>query len=174
MSPIWPTLWKRKANYSNLDLRKWKAAADLCYSLAERSPHCCCCYAGLFRNYFDNGLKIGMMWSFCGLDIIILSYTSLIILPRSCVRSKQTTRLLHVKRAYSAFPIEISFIDITQCSHNSKAYSVKLLLNQAFLCNICVIFRPVMPFGKLHFIHTWTNATDDHKYSLLPSADFII
>ena len=29
-----------------------------------------------------------------------------------------------------------------------------------------------MPFGKLHFIHTSTNATDDHKYSPLPSADF--
>ena len=41
-----------------------------------------------------------------------------------------------------------------------------------FLCNICVVFRPVMPFGKLHFIHASTNATDDHKYSPLPSADF--
>ena len=33
-------------------------------------------------------------------------------------------------------------------------------------------FRPVMSFGKLHFIHTSTNATDDHKYSPLPSSDF--
>ena len=41
-----------------------------------------------------------------------------------------------------------------------------------FLCNISVVFRPVLPFGDLHFIHALTNATDDHKYSPLPSADF--
>ena len=33
-------------------------------------------------------------------------------------------------------------------------------------------FRPVVPFGYLLFIHALTNATDDHKYSPLPSADF--
>ena len=33
-------------------------------------------------------------------------------------------------------------------------------------------FSPVLPFGYLHFIHASTNATDDHKYSPLPSADF--
>ena len=43
-----------------------------------------------------------------------------------------------------------------------------------FLCNICVVFRPVFPFGYLLFIHASTNATDDHKYSPLPSADFDI
>ena len=36
------------------------------------------------------------------------------------------------------------------------------------------VFKPVMPFGKLHFINASTNATDDHKYSPLPSADFDI
>ena len=41
-----------------------------------------------------------------------------------------------------------------------------------FLRNICVVFRLVVPFGKLLFIHASTNATDDHKYSPLPSADF--
>ena len=35
-------------------------------------------------------------------------------------------------------------------------------------------FRPVLPFGDLLFIHALTNATDDHKYSPLPSADFDI
>ena len=49
--------------------------------------------------------------------------------------------------------------------------NVKWLRQALFLCNICVVFRPVMPFGKLHFIHASTNATDDHKYSPLPSAD---
>ena len=29
-----------------------------------------------------------------------------------------------------------------------------------------------MPFVKLLFIHASTNATDNHKYSPLPSADF--
>ena len=41
-----------------------------------------------------------------------------------------------------------------------------------FLCNICVVFRPVLAFGNLLFVHASTNATDDHKYSPLPSADF--
>ena len=35
-------------------------------------------------------------------------------------------------------------------------------------------FSPVLPFGDLLFIHASTNATDDHKYSLMPSADFDI
>ena len=34
-----------------------------------------------------------------------------------------------------------------------------------FLCNICVVFRPVLPFGDLLFIHALTNATEHHKYS---------
>ena len=42
----------------------------------------------------------------------------------------------------------------------------------SFLCNICVVLRPNVTFGKLLFIHASTNATDDHKYSPLPSADF--
>ena len=41
-----------------------------------------------------------------------------------------------------------------------------------FLCNICVVFRPVFTFRDLLFIHASTNATDDHKYSPLPSEDF--
>ena len=46
-------------------------------------------------------------------------------------------------------------------------------LRQAlFLCNICKVFRPVLAFRDLLFIHASTNATDDHKYSPLPSADF--
>ena len=46
-------------------------------------------------------------------------------------------------------------------------------LSQAlFLCNICVDFRQILPIGKLLLIHASTNATDDHKYSPLPSADF--
>ena len=32
-----------------------------------------------------------------------------------------------------------------------------------FLCNICVVFRPIFLFGNLHFAHALTNATDDHK-----------
>ena len=48
-------------------------------------------------------------------------------------------------------------------------------LGQAlFLCNIYVGFRPVVPFRNLHFVHALTNATDDHKYSPLPSTDFDI
>ena len=31
------------------------------------------------------------------------------------------------------------------------------------------VFRPVLPFGDLLFIHASTNATDDHKYSPFPS-----
>ena len=46
------------------------------------------------------------------------------------------------------------------------------LMQALFLCNICVVFKPVVPFGNLLFIHASTNATDDHKYSPLPSADF--
>ena len=34
----------------------------------------------------------------------------------------------------------------------------------------CIIIWYV--FGKLHFIHASTIATDDHKYSPLPSSDF--
>ena len=37
-----------------------------------------------------------------------------------------------------------------------------------------MVFKPVLPFGNLHFVHALTNATDDHKYSSLPSADFDI
>ena len=48
-----------------------------------------------------------------------------------------------------------------------------LLDDQGFiLCKICVVLRPFVAFGNLLFIHTLTNATDDHKYSPLPSADF--
>ena len=47
-----------------------------------------------------------------------------------------------------------------------------LSIQALFLSNICVVFKPVFIFGNLLFIHTSTNATDDHKYSLLPSADF--
>ena len=36
------------------------------------------------------------------------------------------------------------------------------------------VFMPVLPFGDLLFIHASTNATEDHKYSQLPSADFDI
>ena len=54
-------------------------------------------------------------------------------------------------------------------SANCKA---KHLSQALFLCNICVVFRPVLAFRDLLFIHASTNATDDHKYSPLPSADF--
>ena len=36
------------------------------------------------------------------------------------------------------------------------------------LCNTCV-FRPVLAFGNLLFVHASTNATDDQKYSPFPS-----
>ena len=36
-----------------------------------------------------------------------------------------------------------------------------------FLCNICVVFKPVLPFGNLQFVHALKNATHDHKYSPL-------
>ena len=48
----------------------------------------------------------------------------------------------------------------------------KRLSQALFLCNICVVFRPVLAFRNLLFIHALTNATDDHKYSPLPSTDF--
>ena len=51
-------------------------------------------------------------------------------------------------------------------------YLMDYVKQALFLCNICVVFRPVLPFENLLFIHTLTNATDDHKYSPLPSADF--
>ena len=41
-----------------------------------------------------------------------------------------------------------------------------------FLYNISQVFRPDVQFGDLLFIQASTNATDDHKYSLLPFADF--
>ena len=47
------------------------------------------------------------------------------------------------------------------------------VMQALYLCNICVVFiRPVLPFGDLLFIQALTNATDDQKYSQLPSADF--
>ena len=52
-------------------------------------------------------------------------------------------------------------------------HHIDLFTGQAlFLCNICLVFRPILPPGNLLFIHALTNATDDHKYSPLPSADF--
>ena len=54
-----------------------------------------------------------------------------------------------------------------------KHWSQVRLVNQAlFLCNICVVFRAVLPYGDLLFIHASTNTTDGHKYSPLHSADF--
>ena len=41
-----------------------------------------------------------------------------------------------------------------------------------YCATFCVVFRPVLAFGNLLFVHASTNATDDHKYSPLPSADF--
>ena len=35
-----------------------------------------------------------------------------------------------------------------------------------------MVFRPVLTFRDLLSIHALTNATDDHKYSPLPSEDF--
>ena len=35
-------------------------------------------------------------------------------------------------------------------------------------------FTPVLAYGNLLFVHASTNATDDHKYSPLPSVDFDI
>ena len=43
-----------------------------------------------------------------------------------------------------------------------------------FCAKFAWFFRPVVPFGDLLLIHASTNATDDHKYSPLPSADFDI
>ena len=57
--------------------------------------------------------------------------------------------------------------EITDTTHNP-------LCQALFLCNICVVFRAVLPYGDLLFIHASTNATDNHKYSPLPSADFDI
>ena len=54
----------------------------------------------------------------------------------------------------------------------TETYSFRDLSRALFLCNICVVFRLVVSFGKLLFIHASTNATDDHKYSPLPSTDF--
>ena len=49
-------------------------------------------------------------------------------------------------------------------------------LNVLLAFYFCATFawssRPVLVSGNLLFIHALTNATDDHKYSPLPSADF--
>ena len=54
----------------------------------------------------------------------------------------------------------------------SKKSAHTHLLQALFFCNFCVFFRLVVPFGDLLFIRASTNATDNHKYSPLPSADF--
>ena len=51
---------------------------------------------------------------------------------------------------------------------------IEAITQALFLCNICVVFKAIFTFGNLRFIHASTNATDDHKYSPLPSADFDI
>ena len=43
-----------------------------------------------------------------------------------------------------------------------------------FCATLAWFFRSVLPFGNLPFYHALTNATDNHKYSPLPSADFDI
>ena len=47
-----------------------------------------------------------------------------------------------------------------------------LLVKLYFCAAFAWFFRPVVPFWKFHFVHASTNATDDLKYSPLPSADF--
>ena len=41
-----------------------------------------------------------------------------------------------------------------------------------FCATFAWFFKSVVPFGDLPFIHALINATYDHKYSPLPSADF--
>ena len=68
---------------------------------------------------------------------------------------------------------QVSPSDSPETVHQpDKNYNGMLMKQALFLCNICVVFRPVLVFRDLLFIHASTNATDDHKYSLLPSADF--
>ena len=65
------------------------------------------------------------------------------------------------------------FIITSAATTAAKSRKICASIAQAlFLCNICVVFRPVLAFRDLLFIHASTNATDDHKYSPLPSADF--
>ena len=62
--------------------------------------------------------------------------------------------------------------DVNISKDLEEFYIQKDIYQALFFCNICVVFRPVLAFRDLLFIHALTNATDDHKYSPLPSADF--
>ena len=56
----------------------------------------------------------------------------------------------------------------------SYRYVINIYHRLYFCATFAWFFRPVFPFGYLLFIHVSTNATDDHKYSPMPSADFDI
>ena len=62
----------------------------------------------------------------------------------------------------------------TSLKWNKNNKSNVSLIRLYFCATFAWFFSPVLPFGCLHFIHALTNATDYHKYSLLPSADFDI
>ena len=56
-----------------------------------------------------------------------------------------------------------------QCYHRGTLRcSICSLAQALFLCNVCVVFRLVVPFGKLLFIHASTNATDTNIPRCLP------
>ena len=103
---------------------------------------------------------------------------------RHCWHCRQTIDLANPDKhqSYSRYYQNGVHRDLVRTSLENKDTSVLYCSNwwydylpQAlFLCNICVVFKPVLPFWNLHFVHALTNATDDHKYSPLPSADFDI
>ena len=74
-----------------------------------------------------------------------------------------------LRNAWSSPDVTFKMLDK---SNVSAKHMVQFIEQALFLCNICVVFRLVVPFGDLLFIHALTNATDNHKYSPLPSADF--
>ena len=56
--------------------------------------------------------------------------------------------------------------------HNAEPDDSSAGTGFIFVQHLRGFFSPVLSFRDLLFIYASTNATDDHKYSLLPSADF--
>ena len=117
------------------------------------------------------------------LGVLNLSHNALEMIPSQLLMN--TTELLHLDVSHNeldALPPQLRRLTNLQTlvlSHNPLSHfqirplpALTELRQDLFLCNICVVFRPALAFGTLHFIHTSTNATEDHKYSPLPSADF--
>ena len=60
-----------------------------------------------------------------------------------------------------------SFSQVPTCG--TQTGTVRISTSFTFVQHLRSFLTIFVPFGKLHFIHALTNATDDHKYSLFPS-----